>query len=66
MKPFRVGGTGIRTYDKRTARGNADAVRGRNLKYAGHCGPLAGVEYILEKGTDAIWRQADAYARAFL
>lgn len=31
----------------------------------GIAGLRAGVEYILEKGTDVIWRQADAYARAF-
>lgn len=31
----------------------------------GIAGLRAGVEYILEKGTDVIWQQADAYARAF-
>ena len=31
----------------------------------GIAGLLAGVEYVLEKGTDAIFRQADTYARAF-
>ena len=40
-------------------------VRGRNLKYARNRRLRAGVEYILDKGTDAIWRQADAYASAF-
>ena len=65
MKPFRVGGTGIRTFDKEQPDEMPTLLEAGTLNMPGIAGLRAGVEYILEKGTDVIWRQADAYARAF-
>ena len=65
MKPFRVGGTGIRTFDKQQPDEMPTLLEAGTLNMPGIAGLRAGVEYILEKGTDVIWRQADAYARAF-
>ena len=65
LKPFRVGGTGIRTFDKEQPDEMPTLLEAGTLNMPGIAGLLAGVEYVLEKGTDAIFRQADAYARAF-
>ena len=65
LKPFRVGGTGIRTFDKEQPDEMPTLLEAGTLNMTGIAGLLAGVEYVLEKGTDAIFRQADAYARAF-
>lgn len=65
MKPFRVGGTGIRTFDKEQPDEMPTLLEAGTLNMPGIAGLRAGVEYILEKGTDVIWQQADAYARAF-
>ena len=65
IKPFRVGGTGIRTFEKEQPDEMPTLLEAGTLNMPGIAGLLAGVEYILEKGTDAIWREADAYARAF-
>ena len=65
MKPFRVGGTGIRTFDKEQPDEMPSLLEAGTLNMPGIAGLRAGVEYILEKGTAVIWRQADAYARAF-
>ena len=65
MKPFRVGGTGIRTFDKEQPDEMPTLLEAGTLNMPGIAGLRAGVEYILEKGSDVIWRQADAYARAF-
>ena len=65
LKPFRVGGTGIRTFDKEQPDEMPTLLEAGTLNMPGIAGLLAGVEYVLEKGTDAIFRQADAYARTF-
>ena len=65
MKPFRVGGTGIRTFDKEQPDEMPTLLEAGTLNMPGIAGLRAGVEYILEKGSDVIWQQADAYARAF-
>ena len=65
IKPFRVGGTGIRTFDREQPDEMPTLLEAGTLNMPGIAGLRAGVEYILDKGTDAIWRQADAYARAF-
>ena len=65
LKPCRVGGTGIRTFDKEQPDEMPTLLEAGTLNMPGIAGLLAGVEYVLEKGTDAIFRQADAYARAF-
>ena len=65
LKPFRVGGTGIRTFDNEQPDEMPTLLEAGTLNMPGIAGLLAGVEYVLEKGTDAIFRQADAYARAF-
>ena len=65
IKPFRVGGTGIRTFDREQPDEMPTLLEAGTLNMPGIAGLRAGVEYILDKGTDAIWRQADAYASAF-
>ena len=65
LKPFRVGGTGIRTFEKEQPDEMTTLLEAGTLNMPGIAGLLAGVEYVLEKGTDAIFRQADAYARTF-
>lgn len=65
LRPFRVGGTGIRTFEKEQPDEMPTLLEAGTLNMPGIAGLLAGVEYILEKGTDAIWREADAYARMF-
>ena len=65
LKPFRVGGTGIRTFDKEQPDEMPTLLEAGTLNMPGIAGLLAGVEYVLEKGTDAIFRQAGAYARSF-
>lgn len=65
MKPFRVGGTGIRTFDKKQPEEMPTLLEAGTLNMPGIAGLLAGTEYVLKQGTDTIWRQADAYARAF-
>lgn len=65
MKPFRVGGTGIRTFDKEQPEEMPTLLEAGTLNMPGIAGLLAGTKYVLKQGTDTIWRQADAYARAF-
>ena len=65
IKPFRVGGTGIRTFDREQPDEMPTLLEAGTLNMPGIAGLRAGVEYVLDKGTDAIWRQADAYASAF-
>ena len=65
MKPKRVGGTGTSTFDKEQPDEMPTLLEAGTLNMPGIAGLRAGVEYILEKGTDVIWQQADAYARAF-
>lgn len=65
IKPFRVGGTGIRTFDREQPDEMPTLLEAGTLNMPGNRRTPGGVEYILDKGTDAIWRQADAYASAF-
>ncbi len=65
LKPFRVGGTGIRTFDHEQPEEMPTLLEAGTLNMPGIAGLLAGVKYVLETGTDKIWQQADAHARAF-
>ena len=65
VRPLKSGGSGIHTYLKEHPHEMPTALEAGTLNMPGIAGLRAGVEYILDKGTDAIWRQADAYASAF-
>ena len=66
MKPFRVGGTGIRTFDKEQPDEMPTLLEAGTLNMPGIAGLRAGVEYILEKGTDVIWQAGRCVRESFL
>jgi cysteine desulfurase family protein len=65
VRPFKVGGTGIKTYDKAQPACLPEALEAGTLNGHGIAGLGAAVDYIQSVGMDAIRHQEQALARRF-
>ncbi|MFT3984014.1 MAG: aminotransferase class V-fold PLP-dependent enzyme [Lachnospiraceae bacterium] len=65
IAPLRVGGSGIRTFEKGHPDEMPTALEAGTLNLHGIAGLQAGVRYILEKKTDTIFNIEDSHARLF-
>lgn len=65
VAPLRVGGSGIKTFEKEHPAQMPTALEAGTLNLHGIAGLQAGVRYILEKTTDAIFKIENSHARLF-
>lgn len=65
IRPLKVGGSGIKTYDREHPRELPARLEAGTLNGHGIGGLLAAVNYIEETGIDVIWRKEQELAKAF-